>query len=210
MEEDITDEELKNKAAQMNVSEGRGDDWIPFNEYLKGDEAVRAAVVAERQKTKGGIVGSETTPAKQAKPKKDYSKLLGIKPASAAEAKPGIVDSAMKRGDALKTKAVAPAPVAKQVSFGGKSKSTKFSRKGHAVQVRDDNELETQINSVKGKTSGGDKNRMRIYENRAADRVRESLKDGNEITSRSILEAALKSRDLTTKEDNQVKAILNK
>ena len=66
VEQEITREDLKNKAAQMNVAEGRGDDWIPWNEFGVKDPEVRAAIVKERGEGKG-IVGSKITtpPPKQ-------------------------------------------------------------------------------------------------------------------------------------------------
>lgn len=54
MESEITAEELKNKAAKMNVDEGKGDNWIPFDEYTKNDDKVRAAVVEDKKAASGG------------------------------------------------------------------------------------------------------------------------------------------------------------
>jgi len=60
IEEKISKEELKNKAAQMNVAEGKGEDWIPFNKYKPKHDAVRAGVIKDREaKKSGGIIGGE-------------------------------------------------------------------------------------------------------------------------------------------------------
>ena len=52
--EKITSAELKDMAAVMNVAEGKGSDWIPWNEYGKRDPEVRAAVIKKREAKKGG------------------------------------------------------------------------------------------------------------------------------------------------------------
>lgn len=70
MEEEISKEELKNMAAQMNVAGDRGGDWIPFNEYMKSDPEVRAAVIAKKEGGKGivGKAAGTKTAAAAAKP----------------------------------------------------------------------------------------------------------------------------------------------
>lgn len=58
METELTSAELKDMAAQMNVDEGKSDDWIPWNEYSPKDPEVRAAARAKKDKAQSqGIVG---------------------------------------------------------------------------------------------------------------------------------------------------------
>lgn len=63
MESEITREELKNKAAQMNVA--NTDRWLPWDEFDPKDPEVRAAVVKEREGGKG-IIGSQIETEKPA------------------------------------------------------------------------------------------------------------------------------------------------
>lgn len=62
MIEEISAEELKNMAAKMNADQGRGDDWVPFNELTYKSDEVRAAVVKEKE---GGIVNNAKNNAKK-------------------------------------------------------------------------------------------------------------------------------------------------
>lgn len=65
LEREITSKELKDMAAQLNVSENRTDDWIPWNEYNKNDPEVRVAVQDQHKKEAkgggGGIVNNQAT-----------------------------------------------------------------------------------------------------------------------------------------------------
>jgi hypothetical protein len=57
IEDKITKEELKNKAAQMNTEGNTEHNWVPWDEHGWGDSEVRDAVAKDKKK---GVVASET------------------------------------------------------------------------------------------------------------------------------------------------------
>jgi len=92
VEENISTEELKNMAAKMTTESGKGEDWIPWNEYGYKDPEVRAAVAAEK-----------------------------AKPETAPKPKPGIVSEKMRDKDTGEVTGEVEKSFT-QVSGGGESK----------------------------------------------------------------------------------------